>query len=50
MTEFLLAYEKDLSAALENVENVINSKVMSQSMRSMYEAERTLNECQSFIM
>ena len=50
MSNFLLPYEKDLTTALENAEKVINSKVLSQSMRSMYETERTLNECQSFIM
>ena len=50
MSEFLLPYEKDLTAALQNAEKVINSKVLSQSMRSMYETERTLNECQSLLM
>ena len=46
----LLPYEKDLVAALESAEKVINSKVLCQSMRSMYETERTLNECSSFIL
>lgn len=46
----LLPYEKDLAASLATAEQYLESKVMSQSMRSMYETERTLQECQSFIM
>ena len=46
----LLPYEKDLVEGFETAERFITSKVMSQSMRSMYETERTLNECQSYLM
>ena len=45
LTAQLLPYEKDLIQSLKNVEQIVNSKVMSQSMRSMYETERSINEC-----
>ena len=48
--QHLLPYEKDLTTSLQTAERYLESKVMTQSMRSMYETERTLNECQSFIM
>lgn len=38
----LLPYEKDLATSLATAEKYLESKVMSQSMRSMYETERTL--------
>ena len=45
----LMPYEKNLIACLDNAHKVISSKVMSQSMRGIYEAERTLNETQTYI-
>lgn len=46
----LLSYEKDLIKGLENAEKFVQSQVMIQSMRSMYETERILTECQQYLM
>ena len=46
----MLTYENDIINALNSVEQFTKSKVMNQSLRSTYETERKLNECQSYIM